>query len=135
MKPVAHEQVPAAVHIPEPAHGGEQAEDSMLSRRREPVFADGSWETSGTESQKTKRSLELELTLDDKPNELAEREEEELENGAEGSCVNPEEPAYKDWEYIERPGCRAMLSGRECDDVEFSNPGDGERFEDGEVSA
>lgn len=54
-KPRGHLHVRKAEQTEEPAHGGEQADDWISTRARGRDIDDGSWDTSGTESQNTMR--------------------------------------------------------------------------------
>ena len=64
MKPVGQRHVPDGVQMPEPAHGGEQAEDWMSSKERDADVPAGSCDMSDTESQRTM------WLVDDDPVEL-----------------------------------------------------------------
>ena len=98
VKPGAQEHVPEAEHTPAPAHGGEQARDSISRRESEPV--EGSCVMSGTESQRMTRLFDPELTaaqtFDDRASELADKGVEEFETGVVGSDVNAAWPEYRD---------------------------------------
>lgn len=91
LNPVGHVHVPWAEQTPEPAQGGEQADDCISKRAREFEDPEGSWATSGIESQSTIR-FEPELTATQTLLEIerdpAERGVEEFEEGDVGSWEN-----------------------------------------------
>lgn len=91
LKPVGQTHVPDAEHTPEPAHGGEHADDWMSSNWEMEDAPEGSCETSGTLSQKMILSFEepediAAQTLDDNASDPAEILV--LFNGVLGSCEN-----------------------------------------------
>ena len=98
MKPVGQLHVPEEVQTPEPAHGGEQAEDWMSSKERDVDVPAGSCDTSGTESQRTTRLVDddpVELTA---AQTLLERAKELAVSGvdvlAAGDAASGEKPAW-----------------------------------------
>ena len=100
LKPVGQTHVPDAEHTPEPAHGGEHADDWMSSSWEMEDAPEGSCDTSGTLSQKMTRSLDdpdesATQTLDERAREPAEILV--LFNGVLGSWVNCAWPEYLDW--------------------------------------
>lgn len=98
VNPGAHLQVPEDKQMPEPAHGGEQAEDCMSSKERDPESPDGSWFTSGIESQMITRLFEdpefaaIQM-LDDIASDLAVSGVDVLIIGVEGRGVKLDCPA------------------------------------------
>ena len=55
MKPGGHWHFLEAEQTAELEHDGEQADDCISTRERGRDISDGSWDTSGTELQNTKR--------------------------------------------------------------------------------
>lgn len=98
MNPGGQVHVPEALHTPEPAHGGEQADDwRSRSESEVELVPSGNCLMSGTESHNTTRSVEdpaltAAQTFVDSDSALAERGVEELTSGVEGSWLNPAEP-------------------------------------------
>jgi hypothetical protein len=78
LKLVGHVHEPEAEQTPDPAQGGEHAADCISTSDKEVADPDGSWPTSGTESQKITRLFELELTASQT---LDERDSEPAANG------------------------------------------------------
>lgn len=103
VKPAAHAHVPAAVHMPDEAHGGEHAADWRSKRVSELGALVGSCAVSGIESQMMTRELgdagdstEIQ-TLAESATERAFNGVEELAPmGALGMVVNPGLPEYSD---------------------------------------
>ena len=97
VNPVGHEQVPDAVQIPAPEHGGEQAAD-WISRTESELDSCEICARSGMESQRITRSVddELEATaaqmLEATMIEPAENVDELIEALVSGSGVNVPEP-------------------------------------------
>ena len=54
-KPRGHSHIEEALQTVEPAHGGEQVDNWISTRARGRDIDDGSWDTSGTESQNIMR--------------------------------------------------------------------------------
>jgi hypothetical protein len=95
VKPGGQSHVAEALQTAELEHGGEQADDWISTRARGRDIADGSWETSGTESRNIKRDepeVNAAQTLLESAKELAGRGREEF-IGEEGSFENDACPA------------------------------------------
>lgn len=90
VKPRGHAHVELAEQMVELEHGGEQVDDWISTRARGREIADGSWATSGTESQNIMRDepvVKAAQTLLASAKELAGREMEEF-IGVEGRLKN-----------------------------------------------
>lgn len=103
VKPAAQVHVPAAVQMPDDAHGGEHAADSMSKRVRVLGALVGSWAVSGMESQTMTRAfpeageLMAIQTLEDSAREPRVSGVEELTPmGVVGMEVNAGCPEYRD---------------------------------------
>lgn len=99
LKPGGQVQVPDAEQMPAPAQGGEHAED--WRSRSEMLLSDdvdGSWDMSGMESHRIRRSVEAEpaataaQTLDESMTDPADVEEESLDALLVGRLVKVEAP-------------------------------------------
>lgn len=102
VKPVGQVHVPFAEHTPLPEQDGVHDDDWMSRIESAPVATDwGSWETSGTELQKTMR-LEPDCvesqTFDDRANDCEVIGVEELPTGDVGRGAKFPLPLYNDWE-------------------------------------
>ena len=99
LKPEGHVHCPDAEHTPAPEHGGEQALDSIAERDNEDI--PGSWDKSGTESQRMMRLLPVVTAiqrLEDMAIEPAERAVDELlDAGVVGRAENCACPEYNAW--------------------------------------
>lgn len=110
MNPGRQAHVPPDEQMPEALHGGEHAIEKRLLSERLPEARMGSWEMSGTESQKTMREFEepevteatrlLEIAMDS-----AVSGRDALTMGISGREEKPARPEYRGSEYIKSPGC------------------------------
>ena len=89
VNPGAQLHVPEAEQTPEPAHGGEHADDSRSRSESAPELVVGSWVRSGIESQRMTRLLGPAFTaahtLDDRAREPADNGWDAFTGGVEGS--------------------------------------------------
>lgn len=110
VNPGEQAHVPADVQVPELAQTGEHTLDSMSSMEMVPALFAGSWETSGTDSQKTTRLLEepelaIIHTLEESASALADKGVDEFATrGEEGREMNVDSPEYSDSVNVASPG-------------------------------